>query len=302
MTAPFWRLADKLGFIVGTFTIVSFSYLIGKYPNDIFYTYYVFTTIVMLFLRVLHYYHCGWHYYISDFCYYVNVLVLYLITYDSHNPQLVKMCFLYSNGAIAFAIYQFRNSLVLHKIDILTNLGIHILPMLVTYHIRWFTIPDQANQPIQRFCDLPVESDWPSYLRSMIFMPVLFYAIWSVNYSMLNFKIAADRIKRKGRENMYQLFSKIPLVVRVAEKYKLKSVSPIAFMSTHFVMFIVTHLMAMVQYHYFWLSTLVVGLYSLLSVWNGACFYMEYFCKKYEQQLEELEQMHKDTHETGDDI
>lgn len=37
MTAPFWRMADKLGFVVGTFTIITFSYLLGKYPNDIFY-------------------------------------------------------------------------------------------------------------------------------------------------------------------------------------------------------------------------------------------------------------------------
>lgn len=69
-------------------------------------------------------------------------------------------------------------------------------------------------------------------------------------------------------------------------------------MSTHFIMFIVTHFFAMLQYHYFWLSTLVVGMYCLLSVWNGACFYMEYFCKKYEKQLEELEQMHQETKET----
>jgi adenylate kinase len=80
----------------------------------------------------------------------------------------------------------------------------------------------------------------------MLFMPVLFYFIWSVNYSMLNFKLAADRIKRKGRDNMYQLFSNMPLVQRLAQKYKLKSVSPIVFMSTHFIMFIVTHFFAMV--------------------------------------------------------
>jgi hypothetical protein len=42
-------------------------------------------------------------------------------------------------------------------------------------------------------------------------------------------------------------------------------------------------------------STLFVSYYSIISVWNGANFYMEYFCKKYEKQLEELEKMHQST-------
>lgn len=142
-TAPFWRLADKLGFVIGTLVLVSFSYMIGKYPNDLFYQYYLYVTVVMLAIRLAHYYHLGWHYYITDFCYFANVLILYLIVTDSPSDQLIKICFLYSQGALSFAIWQFRGSLVLHKIDILTNLGIHIMPMLIMYHMRWFTIPEQ---------------------------------------------------------------------------------------------------------------------------------------------------------------
>ena len=88
-TAPFWRLADKLGFVVGTLVLVSFSYMIGKHPHDYFYTYYLYVTMLMMVVRFAHYYHLGWHYYISDFCYFANALILYLITFDSHNAQLV---------------------------------------------------------------------------------------------------------------------------------------------------------------------------------------------------------------------
>ena len=35
--------------------------------------------------------------------------------------------------------------------------------------------------------------------------------------------------------------------------------------------------------------------YTIQGIWNGACFYMEYFAKKYELQLNELEKMQKDT-------
>ena len=119
--------------------------MIGKHPHDYFYTYYLYVTMLMMVVRFAHYYHLGWHYYISDFCYFANAMILYLITFDSHNSQLVQICFLYANGDLSFAIWLFRGSLVLHKIDILTNLGIHLMPMIIMYHIRWFTIPDQAH-------------------------------------------------------------------------------------------------------------------------------------------------------------
>lgn len=82
-SAPFWRTADKLGFVLGTCCIISYSYMVGKYPHDHFYTYYVILTLIMLALRVAHYWHMGWHYYITDFCYYVNFLILYVIMFES---------------------------------------------------------------------------------------------------------------------------------------------------------------------------------------------------------------------------
>ena len=69
------------------------------------------------------------------------------------------------------------------------------------------------------------------------------------------------------------------------------SLSPLGFMCSHFLFFLASHLVSILQYHFFWLNTLFVVYYSVLSVWNGACFYMEYFSKKYELQLSELEKM-----------
>lgn len=82
-TAPFWRLADKLGFVVGVLVLVSFSYLIGKYPNDIFYQYYQWVVGILFILRFLHYHHLGYHWYITDFCYYANALVVLMICLGS---------------------------------------------------------------------------------------------------------------------------------------------------------------------------------------------------------------------------
>lgn len=49
-----------------------------------------------------------------------------------------------------------------------------------------------------------------------------------------------------------------------------------------------TCLFALLTYRYFRLNTaFLVGLF-LVSVWNGACYYMEVFSKQYEKQLSKL--------------
>lgn len=144
-TAPFWRLWDKLGFVLGTVLIISLSFIMGRYPDTFVYTFLMWLMPIMLIGRYCHYYLNGWHYYISDFCYYVNLIILYYLWFDSKNDQLFKVCFFFSQGAVAFSIKAFRNSLVYHKIDMLINLFIHSIPMTIMWHIRWFTIPDQQG-------------------------------------------------------------------------------------------------------------------------------------------------------------
>ena len=142
-TAPFWRSADKLGFVFGTILIISFSFIIGRYPDTLAYTFIQWLLPSFLFYRYVHYYSMGWHYYISDFCYYENLLILYFLWFDSSNEQLFLICYLFAQGVVAFSIKAFRNSLVYHKPEKLCDLFIHSIPMTIKYHIRWFTIPSQ---------------------------------------------------------------------------------------------------------------------------------------------------------------
>lgn len=66
---------------------------------------------------------------------------------------------------------------------------------------------------------------------------------------------------------------------------------PLIFLLTHFTYFIVTLLYALLQYHFKWFNLFCILALLLQSAWNGACFYMEYFCKKYELELAKLQQI-----------
>ena len=139
-SAPFWRTADKVGFMVGSLIITSYCYMIGKFPHDAFYVYYEFVLIALLISRLLHYYSYGWHYFIIDFCYFANAIILCVLIFESQNDQLLKVGMLFANGALGAAIPIFRNSLVFHKIDMLTSLAIHLMPLTCMFHIKWVTL------------------------------------------------------------------------------------------------------------------------------------------------------------------
>lgn len=118
----------------------------GAYPRSIYLT---FTTTFMLL-------HIGWRaiyyicalksgFYLTDYCYLSCYMMLYLINFDRGNETLLRLCFLSSNGALALSVVVFRNTLALHRIDHLTNLVTHLVPMIVTQTLRWHIAPAEAQ-------------------------------------------------------------------------------------------------------------------------------------------------------------
>lgn len=91
----------------------------------------------------------GYHMYLIDFCYVANIALLIYLNFSSKSSWLFVTCFVFANGPLAAAILAFRNSLVYHRVDMLTSLAIHAVPMTLTLHIRWDTIPNQMHLPLE---------------------------------------------------------------------------------------------------------------------------------------------------------
>jgi len=164
--------------------------------------------------------------------------------------------------------------------------------MTIMWHIRWISIPAQPSLPPEqrRFGPISENLDWQQFLQLNIVYPVIFYLVWCSLYGILNFVIAAERIKKRNYDSTYVHFNKKPGIHKLLQKFGLKFV-PIIFLFAHFSFFFVCHLFAIVQFHFFYLNTFIVCMWMTLSFWNGACFYMEYFSKRYEMQLAKLQQM-----------
>jgi hypothetical protein len=62
-------------------------------------------------------------------------------------------------------------------------------------------------------------------------------------------------------------------------------------MCGHFIFFITSHVIAMVEFDCYWFNVAMMTFYLGCSLWNGANYYMEYFSKRYESKLAKIEEL-----------
>lgn len=130
--------------MAGTSIIIAFSWILGRFPDDGIYRFTCIMLPSLIATRYVHYILVGWHMYLVDFCYFANAMLLYFLMFEPKNETLMTSVYLYATGPLAIGIVAFRNSLVYHKIDFLTSLAIHAVPLVMAHQVRWVTIPNQA--------------------------------------------------------------------------------------------------------------------------------------------------------------
>ena len=118
---------DKVSFIAGVLNMFISGHLIGAFPE---YFYYWFTAQFLYFMPIRYYtYHKrGYHYFLADLCYFVNLLLLLTIWVAPQSKRLFisTYCLAYGNNAVAIAMW--RNSMVFHSLDKVTRYAIPIIP------------------------------------------------------------------------------------------------------------------------------------------------------------------------------
>jgi hypothetical protein len=135
--------------MLGVYLFAGFAYVLGRYPNDFFYKFYVCLVPIMVFIRWIEYKPKGWHYFLVDFCYYGGAVVLLFVSLYPKSKLMYRLAFLYANGALAVATAAFSNALIFHKLQNLICLTTHPVPLVCMWNIR------QVTQYYER--DLPEE-------------------------------------------------------------------------------------------------------------------------------------------------
>lgn len=121
--------------------------MMGRYYKDHYYTFHVYTVITLVVIRFFNYRMKRWHYYLFDFCYFGNTLIIYFLLFDPKNDILFKVLFVNSNGPFALSVPAFKNSMIFHKLDYLVSLAIHLLPLVTSWNLKWTTLPYESTLP-----------------------------------------------------------------------------------------------------------------------------------------------------------
>lgn len=165
------------------------------------------------------------------------------------------------------------------------------------WNLRWFTLPFEAELPEEKRYFLTLDGNelyhlW--YLTKFLFIiPLGLYFLWAFLYFLKNFVFSAKRIQERKYENMYVYYMNQPWAAKIITSFG-KKFGPIVFMSFHVGFFVVSAVFAIMGYCSFWIHTILLSMWTTMSIWNGANFYMEYFSKKYEQSLKRLEELEEE--------
>lgn len=109
-------LREKVSFIAGVLNIFISGYLIGAFP-EYFYIWFSAQLAYFMPIRYFTYHAKGYHYFLADLCYFVNLLNMLSIWAFPQSKRLFigTFCLTFGNNAAAIAMW--RNSMVFHSMD-----------------------------------------------------------------------------------------------------------------------------------------------------------------------------------------
>lgn len=275
--------------------IISNAFILGRYPNDLYFNWHSVVMTIWIFLKWAYYKSRGWHYYMTDFCYLANTIILIFLNVYPKNEYLFIATFLWANGALCVSVGAFRNQMVFHSFDNLSSLALHANPLLYSYVMKWNTMPYEKTLPEaeRRYASVP--HDTPIDFQRFFLFPLSIYLAWNVTYWFLNFVLAAKRIRDRNYDTLFGYFTRMEWAKNLLYNQRLPP--SVLFVSYHACFFFCCHLVAIVCWQSQVFHTFYMFFWITVSIWNSSCFYMDYFSKKYEaslQRLEEVEQQLKE--------
>ena len=158
------------------------AFLVGRYPKQ-FPRFYVVIITVLIIVRWFLYKKMNYHYFLFDFCYILNGLLIFQIFFPTDFLYTVVFCL--AHGPVAWATAIWKNALVFHSLDKITSVCIHLLPCITIFVMTWF---DEQNE---------------SSLKSSYFtISFLVYGLWQTAYYFF-VDLKADKIETGQRVTSY---------------------------------------------------------------------------------------------------
>ncbi|KAI4713010.1 hypothetical protein J4E89_001988 [Alternaria sp. Ai002NY15] len=282
---------EKASFIAAVMNIFVSGYLVGCHP-DLFPHWYTAQLLYFMPIRFMTYHKKGYHYFLADLCYFVNILLVLSVWVFPQSKRLFIATYCLCMGNNAVAIVMWRNSLVFHSMDKVVSLFIHIMPCVTLHCLVHLLPPEYQQEKYPAIYDIrhsdPSSPHHYNLLQMMVWATCP-YAIWQVAYHLLITVRRRDKIAA-GRPTSFTWLRKsyaktwIGKIVLSLPDFMQEP----AFMFIQYSYAVVTMLPCPVWFWYRWPSGLFLTIVFIWSVYNGATFYIDVFGNRFQKELEQL--------------
>ncbi|KAI1133907.1 hypothetical protein F5Y05DRAFT_406915 [Hypoxylon sp. FL0543] len=285
-------MREKVSFICGVMNIFISGYLIGAYP-EYFHIWYTAQLVYFMPIRFFTYRKRGYHYFLADLCYFVNLLLFLSVWAFPGSKRLFISAYCLAFGNNAVAIIMWRNSLVFHDFDKVTSLFIHIMPC-ATLHCITHLFPPEAQR--ERFPALwTVKTSPPGSptaygnLISMLAWSTIPYLVWQMSYYFFITVRRRDKIAA-GRPTSFtwlrRSYSKT-WIGRIVLSLP-NGLQEFAFMVIQYLYAVLTMLPCPLWFYSRWASAGFLMIVFTWSVYNGSTYYIDVFGKRFQKELEAM--------------
>jgi hypothetical protein len=281
-TPPFLRTSDKIAFTLGIVTLCLTEFILLRAPHlmSVWYTLLIFP---LLALRYYFYYKAKYQYFMLDFCYFGQVLLLLFLYAMPTSSTMFQIVFALTNGPLAVGAVMWRNSLVFHDLDKLTSVFIHLFPPLVTFCIRWY--PPTAH--LEAVCG-GAEVCNMSFFNAFV-LSMSLYVVWQFLYLLQTEVIDKKKLELDSEiMTSARWMSRVkphPIWVAMKKRGVSDSKASATLVGVQFLYTTLTILPVMPVYDYFSLHVLYLSGIFVACVWNGANFYFDVFTTTYSKRL-----------------
>lgn len=263
------------------FNIFFIGFLMGRFP-EWFHVYYTILFFVLMPIRFYTYYKTKNHYFLADFCYFVNMLCLLFIWIFPYSYSLFQSCFAFTFGTLCFAVITWRNSLVIHSIDKTTSCFIHIIPPCVMYVI-YHGLP--LEYKIERFPGAIIQSELD--IKKNILWTSLYYLVWQSLYHYFITLKKSSKIKSGERMTSFEYLTTHQFKNFWAVKLRSPWPMIIYTLSQYFYQ-LFTMLLCGIWIRYKLAAALFLTIVFLWASHNGATYYIDHYGKNFEKEVENL--------------
>ena len=277
------QFRDKIVFTLNFLLLLFSTAVFFKSPLWFAYLNAISVSLMMIH-RIYEFYCYKWQFYLVDFCYVVNSLVIIYSIFFPKNYYLFLTAYAFACGPIFTSISYYRLGLVFHNTIKMTSLWTHYSPALTMFLIRWFDKKEDF-MGITFFNKFSLNFE---FILQYGYDCSILYFTWFVIYYLIIFHICKKFIKTNNYETQYNYLmtkkdsNKILMVCG-------KQWSEIIYMITHVAWVYLNLVLSLLQFFSFYLGAALITYLTIASIWNAASYYMDYFSEHYNKQFSHIE-------------